>query len=114
MRIAYIAPYQGKTYLETRPSLYNLALAANLKIELISELLVQENHSVELISQGEVVEHRWKFYPKCRELKPFHAKVSVQYASALPLKFVNGLWSAFWTLKLFKKTHQASPFGDHI
>lgn len=110
MRIAYIAPYQGMTYFKMRPSLYNLGLAANLKIELISELLDQGNHSVELISQGEVVERQWKFYPAFGESKPFHANIPVHYASALPLRFVNGFWSAFRVLNLFKKKHQEAPF----
>ena len=79
-------------------------------MELISELLVQADHSVELISQGEVVERRWKLYPAFGESSPFHMNIPIHYASAMPLRFVNGLWSAFRTLSLFKKQHQASPF----
>ena len=39
MRIAYVAPYQSPTLLERRSILSNLGLAANVKIELIAELL---------------------------------------------------------------------------
>ena len=110
MRIAYIAPYQGPTFFRTRPSLSNLGLAANVKIELISELLLQGGHSVEIISQGEVVGPRWRFYPSATEVNPFHADIPVYYASALPIRFVNGLWSGYRTLRLLRQRHHVSPF----
>jgi len=110
MRIAYIAPYQGRGLMERRPTLQNLALAANVKMELIAELLQRNRHSVEILSQGEVVERRLKFYPAFRDPKPFHAEVPVFYASAFPVRFINGLWSSMQTLKLFKKRHRASPY----
>ena len=62
MRIAYIAPYQGPGLLERRPILRNLALAGNVKIELVSELLRRRGHDVDVLSQGEVVEHRPRFF----------------------------------------------------
>jgi glycosyltransferase involved in cell wall biosynthesis len=110
MRIAYIAPYQGPGLLARRPILKNLALAGNVKIELISELLLSRKHEIEIFSSGEVVERSLKFYPAFSEDKPFHANVPVRYASALPIRFVNGVWSNLRVLGLFKKRHRASPF----
>ncbi len=96
--------------MECRPTLQNLALAANVKMELIAELLQLNQHDVEILSQGEVVEQRFKFYPAFRDSKPFHADVPVFYASALPIKFINGMWSSMRTLKLLKQRHRASPY----
>jgi glycosyltransferase involved in cell wall biosynthesis len=110
MRIAYITPYQGPGLLESRPSLLNLGLAANVKMELVSELLRGRNHEIEVLSQGEVVERRFKFYPGFGEPEPFDRSVPVFYASALPVKLINGFWSSFWTLRLFAKRHRQSPF----
>lgn len=110
MRIAYIAPYQGPGLLKRRPSLRNLALAGNVKIELIAELLQRSTHNVEILSQGEVVERRFTFYRAFCEPKLFRANIPVFYASALPLRFVNGLWSSLRTLALFKRRHRQAPF----
>src|SRR5687768_6056794 len=62
MRIAYIAPYQGPELLKRRPIVHNLALAGNVKVELIAELLRRGNHQVDVISQGAVVVQRFQFY----------------------------------------------------
>jgi glycosyltransferase involved in cell wall biosynthesis len=110
MRIAYIAPYQGPGLLKTRPTLLNLGLAANVKMELVAELLQRSGNCVEILSQGEVVERDLKFYPAFREAKPIGPSASVHYASALPIMFVNGLWSTFWTLHLFQRQHRRSPY----
>jgi glycosyltransferase involved in cell wall biosynthesis len=110
MRIAYIAPYQGPGLINSRPSLGNLALAGNVKIELVAELLHESAHDIEIISQGEVVERRFKIHAGFREQNPYHSNISVYYASALPLRFVNGLWSSLRTLAVFKRRHRAAPF----
>jgi hypothetical protein len=110
MRIAYIAPYQGPELLKRRPVLRNLALAGNLKIELISELLLRGNHEVDVISQGEVVEPRFQFYPAFSEARPFHPEIRVIYASTVPIRFVNGFWSEWRTLALFKQLHRVNPY----
>src|SRR5262249_30621130 len=96
--------------INSRPSLGNLALAGNLKIELVAELLHEGAHNIEILSQGEVVERGLKIYPGFREQNPYHPNVSVYYASALPVRFVNGLWSSQRTLALFKRRHRAAPF----
>jgi glycosyltransferase involved in cell wall biosynthesis len=88
----------------------NLGLAANLKIELISELLSNTGNEVEILSQGEVVERRLKFYRAFAEPKPADRRIPVFYASALPIRFVNGVWSAFQTLRLFYQRLRVSPF----
>src|SRR5262245_9735427 len=98
MRIAYIAPYQGPELFNQRPLLRNLALAGNVKIELIAELLRRANHDVDVISQGEVVEQQLKFYRAFSEPRPFHPEIPVRYASSLPIKYVNGLWAVRKTL----------------
>ena len=110
MRIAYIAPYQGPGLRDRRPTLQNLALAGNVKIELIAELLRRHQHDVEVLSQGEVVERRLKYYPAFSETTPFDSKIPVHYASALPVRFVNGWWSSRDTLALFQERHRVSPF----
>jgi glycosyltransferase involved in cell wall biosynthesis len=110
MRIAYIAPYQGPALMQRRPTLQNLALAGNVKIELIAELLQRHRHEVEILSQGEVVENSAKFYPPFSESNHFNASIPVLYASAFPVRFVNGLWSTGRLLALFKQRHQAAPF----
>ena len=110
MRIAYIAPYQGPGLINRRPSVRNLALAGNLKIELVAELLHQCAHDIEILSQGEVVERRFMIYSGFCERNPYHANISAHYASALPVRFVNGLWSSQRTLALFKRRHRAAPF----
>lgn len=110
MRIAYIAPYQGRDLIKRRRILRNLALAGNVKIELISELLRRHRHDVEVLSQGEVVDNRLELCPAFAEDPGFHREIPVRYASALPIKFLNGRWSANRTLNLFKQRHRQSPF----
>jgi len=114
MRIAYIAPYQGPELLRTRPVVRNLALAGNLKIELIAELLRRKDHRVDVLSQGEVVVPPPKYYAGFQETKSFHPDVPVVYASALPLKFINGAWSSNRLLSLFKRRHRAEPYDAVI
>ena len=110
MRIAYIAPYQGPELLKRRPIVRNLALAGNIKIELIAELLRRANHEVDVISQGEVVDQRLRFYRGFSEPRPVHPEIPVRYASTIPVRFLNGLWSASSTLRLFKRLHGVNPY----
>ena len=114
MRIAYIAPYQGPSLLERRPTTINLSLAGNLKIELIAELIQRYGHEVEILSQGEVVENRVKYYPAFSEGNLFNRTIPVHYASAFPVRFVNGWWSSRRLLDLFLKRHGESPFDVMI
>jgi glycosyltransferase involved in cell wall biosynthesis len=110
MRIAYIAPYQGPELIKRRPTLINLALAGNVKIELVAELLQRSGHEVEVLSQGEVVENLLRHYPAFSEPRRFDAEIPVLYASAFPARFINGLWSSRRTLALFKERHKAARF----
>src|SRR5262245_12914165 len=110
MRIAYIAPYQGPGLLKSRPTLLNLGLAANVKMELVAELLQRSSQDIEILSQGEVVERQFRFYPAFHEPKPFDPTIPVFYASVLPVKLVNVLWSTFCTLRLFRRRHRLSPY----
>ncbi len=110
MRIAYIAPYQGPDLRKRRPIVLNLGLAANVKMELVAELLRTHDHAVEVLSQGAVVERRLTFYPAFSESRPFHPAIPVFYASALPIRRVNGAWSALRTLQLFRRRHRVSPY----
>ena len=93
-----------------RPTVQNLALAGNVKIELIAELLRRHQHNVEVLSQGEVVERSIRYYPAFRETSPFDPGIPVHYASAFPVRFVNGWWSTRNTLALFKERHRVAPF----
>lgn len=110
MRIAYITTYQGPSLLEQRPVVRNRSLSNTVKIELIASFLQSTSHCVEVISQGEVVENSLKFFPPFSESKRFHADIPVHYASALPIRGVNGLWSSRRTLEIFKSRHRAHPF----
>jgi hypothetical protein len=110
MRIAYIAPYQGPTLLQRRPIVLNRTMAGTTKIEVIATLLRANAHDVEIISQGEVVENAWKFYPSFSEQEPFHPSIPVYYASALPVRRLNGAWSGRTTLQLLKARHRAAPY----
>jgi glycosyltransferase involved in cell wall biosynthesis len=85
-------------------------MSNKVKIELIAEALHAGGHRVEVISHGEVVDNQCKFYPAFSEPERFHPEIPVYYASALPVRRVNGLWSRWRTLQLFKARHQASPF----
>ena len=93
-----------------RPCLHNLSLANKVKIELIAELLLRSAHQVEILSQGEVDRYECRFYPAFAETELFHPDIPVYYASALPIRFLNGLWSGNRTTQLFKARHRVSPF----
>jgi glycosyltransferase involved in cell wall biosynthesis len=110
MRIAYIAPYQGPGLVRARPTVHNLSLAARVKISLIAELLKNRGHHVDVLAQGEVALPHLKFYPAFLEPETFAPDIPIHYASALPIRGVNGLWSAFNLLRLFKKAHRNSPY----
>jgi len=110
MRIAYITPYQGPSLVKQRPVVKNRSMSNKVKIELIAEALHARRHELEVISHGEVVENKCKFYPAFSEPERFHPEIPVHYASVLPIRWVNGLWSCWRTLQLFKARHQASPF----
>ena len=111
MRIAYITPYQGPSLVKQRPVVKNRSMSNKVKIELIAEALHARHHDVEVISHGEVVDNQCKFYPTFSEPERFHPEIPVHYASALPVRRMNGLWSCWRTLQLFKVRHQVSPFG---
>jgi glycosyltransferase involved in cell wall biosynthesis len=114
MRIAYIAPYQGPALVKQRPIVRNLSLAARMKVEVIAALLQRSSHDVEIFSQGEVVERGLKFYPAFCEPEPFHPDIPIYYASALPVRFLNAIWSSLRTVRLFRARHRAAPFDAVI
>jgi glycosyltransferase involved in cell wall biosynthesis len=114
MRIAYVAPFQGAQLLRRRPTTLNLALAGNLKIELIAELLARGGHDVEVFSQGEVVENSGRYFPAFEEALAGERTIPVFYASALPIRFVNGYWSAQGLLSIFRSRHGARSFDAVI
>lgn len=110
VRIAYITTYQGPSVLKRRPIVRNRSLSNSVKIELIASLLRANSHEVEVLSQGEVVENGFKFYPAFSEPQSFNLKIPVYYSSALPIRRVNGFWSSFRTLHLLKTRHRIAPF----
>ena len=110
MRIAYVAPYQGPALREQRPIVQNLALAANLKIELLAELLKDKQHEIEILSQGEVGARRLKLFHGFTETPLAHSQIPVHYCSALPVRFVTGLWSPWQMLRLLRRRHRDAPF----
>lgn len=110
MRIAYIAPYQGPTLLKRRPIITNLSLGARAKVELIAELLQKMSHTLEILSQGEVVERQLKVYPAFPENELFNSSIPIYYSSAFPVRFLNGFSSSLSTLRLFKARHRMAPY----
>ncbi len=110
MRIAYIAPYKGPTLVKRRPVVRNLSLSNTIKIELIAALLHSQSHEVEIISQGEVIENACRLYPSFSEPERFHSGIPVYYASALPIRRLNALWSSLRTLQLFRTRHRVAPY----
>lgn len=110
MRIAYITTYQGPSLVKKRPTVRNRSLSSSVKIELVASCLHERSHEVEVVSQGEIIENKFKFYPSFAETERFHADIPVYYASALPVRRLNGAWSSLRTLQLFKSRHRAAPF----
>lgn len=110
MRIAYVTTYQGPSLLKKRPIVLNRSLSNAIKMELIASRLRASSHDVEVISQGEVVELKFKFYPGFSEAERFHSDIPVHYASALPIRRLNAAWSSLRTLQLFKSRHRVAPF----
>jgi len=110
MRIAYIAPYQGPTLAKRRPIVRNRSLSNRIKIELIATLLHDRSNEVEIISQGEVVESAFRFYPSFSEPERFHPQIPIYYGSVLPIRRLNGLWSNARMLHILKERHRAKPY----
>jgi glycosyltransferase involved in cell wall biosynthesis len=69
---------------------------------------------VEIFSQGEVIDHAFKFYPGFQERELFDENIPVHYGAAFPLKFVNGVASSTSLLRIFKARHQVAPFDMMI
>ena len=119
MRIAYIANYQGPGLVKSRPCLHNLSLAARVKIQLIAELLVRNSHEVDIISQGslEPLEPgqwwRSQIYPAI-ESDAFHPGVRVQYASAISMRFLTGLWESRQCRRILRSNHRRAPYDAII
>src|SRR6185436_6871127 len=116
MRIAYIAPYQGKDLIQKRPCLYNLSLAERVKIQLIAEMLQEGGHEVEILSQGALeplvgaARFRPKFYGAFEESERFHPRIPIYYVSALAVKFLTGIWESTQAQRLLARRHAADPF----
>jgi glycosyltransferase involved in cell wall biosynthesis len=110
MRIAYITPYQGPTVVNRRPIVRNRSVSNKIKIELIARLLHASSHQVEIISHGEVIEHKLKLYRGFWETDVFHASIPIYYVSSLPIKRLNGFWSGTRALQFLKKRHQVRPY----
>jgi glycosyltransferase involved in cell wall biosynthesis len=111
MRIAYVTPYQGATVVNRRPIVGNRSISNKIKIELIARLLQESSHEVEIISHGEVIETKCKFYPGFHEPELFDSNIPIYYASALPIRRVNGLWSSMQTLRFLKSRHRLFPYN---
>jgi glycosyltransferase involved in cell wall biosynthesis len=74
-------------------------------------LLLRKGHEVEILSQGEVEEAQFKFFPGFSESHAFHPKVAVRYASTLPIKRVTGFWSNSRLQALFNARHKIVGFN---
>jgi glycosyltransferase involved in cell wall biosynthesis len=96
--------------LERRPIVRNRSMSNRIKIELIATMLRAASHDVEIISQGEVVEPSLSFYGSFSEPERFQPDIPVYYASALPIRKLNGFWSNARMLHIFKKRHRIKPY----
>jgi len=110
VRIAYLSTYQGPSLVKRRPIVRNRSLSNTVKVELIASLLRANAHDVEVISHGEVVDHKLTFYPGFSEPERFDPKIPVHYCSALPVRRLNGVWSSTQMLRTLKARHRAAPF----
>jgi glycosyltransferase involved in cell wall biosynthesis len=110
MRIAYITPYQGPTVLDKRPIVENRSMSNRMKIELIARLLHQNGHEVEILSHGEVIDNRFRFYPGFWEPKLFHPGIPVYYISSLAIRRLNGFWAGRRAVQFLKKRHKFRPY----
>jgi glycosyltransferase involved in cell wall biosynthesis len=110
MRIAYLAPYKGTALTERRPGLRNLSLSNKVKIELVSQALRAGGHHLEIISQGEVDRYKHKYYPGFQEPTSFDPEIPIHYVSSLPIRYVNGFWCGWQTVRLFQTLHRRLPF----
>ncbi|HEX9046389.1 MAG TPA: glycosyltransferase family 4 protein, partial [Verrucomicrobiae bacterium] len=72
--------------------------------------LRDRSHTVEIFSQGEVVERALKFYPGFAEPQPCLPDVPVRYSSVLPVRFINGFWQGCALRSLFRRRHRQAPF----
>src|SRR5688572_20631658 len=110
MRIAFIAPYQGTTLCQRRPITGNFGLGASAKIRILAELLRDSSHDVEIFSQGEVIDSKVTYYPRLFEWATASGDIPVHYASAIPLRGVNALWSTTSLRRLVKAHHRRNPY----
>src|ERR1700736_5279165 len=110
MRIAYVTPYQGPTVLERRPIVRNRSMSNRIKIELIAGLLYENGHEVEVLSHGEVIENRFRFYRGFWEQKLFRPQIPFYYISSLAIKRLNGFWAAGRAIQFLKKRHRVRPY----
>lgn len=111
MRIAYITPYQGPTLVQRRPIVRNRSVSNRIKIELVAQLLQANGHEVEIISHGEVTEHKLRFYPGFWETELSHPEIPIYYVSSLPIRRINGFWAGWQALRFLKKRHRVRPFN---
>jgi len=120
MRIAYVANYQGPSLVKNRPCMHNFSLAARVKIQLISELLLKSSHEVDIISQGALEPLRGaevfkpRYYPEYSESERFHPDIPIHYASALSVKYLIGFWESAQAQRLLKAGHQVQPYDAVI
>ena len=110
MRIAIIAPYQGTALCQHRPITGNFGLGATAKIRILAELLRHSDHEVEIFSQGEVIDSKVTYYPRLSESATSTGDIPVHYASAIPLRGVNALWSTTSLRRLVKAHHRRDPY----
>ena len=96
--------------MKQRPSLRNLSLSNKVKIELVSQALRARGHDLVIISPGEVDRNEFKYYAGFQEPKSFHPDIPIHYASSVPVRFLNGLWSRWRMVRLFRALHRQSPF----
>jgi glycosyltransferase involved in cell wall biosynthesis len=87
-----------------------LSLAARTKIQLLGELLVRSSHEVEILSQGDVEDHRLKFFPAFEEPERFHPNIPIFYSSAFAARYVTGFWESTAMQRLLNARHRARPY----
>src|SRR5438874_11883767 len=80
------------------------------KIELVAKLLRSRGHDVEILSHGEVIENRLKFYPAFAEPELFDREIPINYISSLAVRRLNGLWASMQMARLLKRRHRIAPF----
>ena len=83
---------------------------AGSKVQLVADLLQNSGHEIDIISQGPVDRRQFRFYPSLEEAEPFNPSIPIHYLSALPVRFLTGLWEGWQIERVIRSRHKTRPY----